>query len=95
MDVRSAFNSGVAGFQNASAQSSNASSRIAQAGTAEKSMTDNQQPLEIISPLVERAPIPITNDLINLKVAELQAKSAAKVIHSADEICATLIDTRA
>lgn len=93
MDVRSAFNSGIAGFQDASAQVSNASSRIAQAGTAEKSMTGEQQPSEITSLSTERTPISVTTELINLKIAELQAKSSAKVISTADEMVGTLIDT--
>lgn len=93
MDVRSAFNSGLAGFQDASAKLSNASSRIAQAGTAEKSMTGGQQTTESHSPSAERAPISITTELINLKLAEIQAKSAAKVISTADEVAGTLIDT--
>jgi len=93
MDVRSAFNSGIAGFQDASAQLSNASSRIAQAGIAEKSMTEAPLPSETISPSAERAPISITTELINLKLSEMQAKSSAKVISTADELVGTLIDT--
>ena len=94
MDVRSAFNSGIAGFQDASAQLSNASSQIAQAGNAEKSMTDNQQPSKIISSPAERAPISITTELINAKLAQLNAQSSAQVIHTADDMVGTLIDTR-
>ena len=93
MDVRSAFNSGLAGFQNASAQLSNASSRIAQAGIAENSITANQQTQESLSPSAERAPISITTELINMKVAEMQAKASAKVIDTADDMLGTLIDT--
>jgi len=93
MDVRSAYNSGLTGFQDASAQLSNASSRIAQAGTAEKSMTGDQQASEINSPSAERAPISITTEVINLKLAEMQAKSASKVISTANDMVGTLIDT--
>ena len=93
MDVRSAFNSGLAGFQDASAQLSNASSRIAHAGIAEKSMTGDQQTMGSPSPSAERAPISITTELINMKLAELQAKSSAKVITTANEMVGTLIDT--
>ena len=93
MDVRSAFNSGLAGFQDASAQLSNASSRIAQAGAAEQKLTDNQQPSGSSSPLAERAPISITTELINMKMAELQAKASANVITTANEMVGTLIDT--
>lgn len=94
MDVRSAFYSGIAGFQDASAKLSNASSQIAQAGRAEKSMTANQQPPEINSPSAVRAPISITTELINAKISELHAQSATKVIHTADDMIGTLIDTR-
>jgi len=93
MDVRSAFNSGLAGFQNASAQLSNASSRIAQAGIAENSITANQQTQGSLSPSAERAPISIATELINMKVAEMQGKASAKVIESADDMLGTLIDT--
>jgi hypothetical protein len=93
MDVRSAFNSGLTGYQNASAQLSNASSRIAQAGTAEKSMVGEQQASEIISPSAERTSISLTTEVINLKIAEIQAKSSAKVISTANDMVGTLIDT--
>jgi flagellar hook protein FlgE len=93
MDVRSAFNSGLAGFQDASAQLSNASSLIAHAGIAERSMTGDRQTSESISPSAERAPISITTELINMKVAELQAKASVKVINTANDMVGTLIDT--
>ncbi|PKF60268.1 hypothetical protein CW745_16035 [Psychromonas sp. psych-6C06] len=95
MDVRSAFNSGLAGFQDASVQLSNASSRIAQAGITEKSINDSQQATGSNSPLAERASTSVTTELINLKVAEFQAKASAKVITTADEMVGTLIDTSA
>ncbi|WP_022942757.1 hypothetical protein [Psychromonas hadalis] len=93
MDVRSAFNSGLAGFQDASAQLSNASSRIAQAGKAETKLTGEQLPSESLSSSAERAPISITTELINMKITELQAKASAKVISTANEMAGTLIDT--
>jgi flagellar hook protein FlgE len=92
MDVRSAFNTGLVGFQDASAQLSNAGSRIAHAGIAERSMTGDQQTSESISPSAERASISITTELINMKVAELQAKASAKVINTANDMVGTLID---
>jgi len=93
MDVRSAYNSGITGFQNASAQLSQSSARIAHAGVAEISMTGNQAPSESQSPSTERAPISLTTELVNLKVAEFQAKASAKVISTADEVLGTLINT--
>ncbi len=93
MDVRSAYSSGLTGFLDASAQLSNASSRIAHAGIAEIGMTENQEPSESRSPSAERAPISLTTELVNLKVAEFQAKASAKVISTADEMLGTLINT--
>ncbi len=93
MDVRSAYYSGLAGFQDASAQLSNASTRIAQAGSAETGMTENQRPTESQSLSTERAPISLTAELINLKVAEYQAKASAKVIMTADQALGSLINT--
>lgn len=90
MDVRSAFNSGIAGFQDASAQVSNSSARIAQV-----SVTDNgnQQASASNSSPAVREPISLTTELVNLKVAEHQAKASAKVISTADEVMGTLINT--
>ncbi|WP_028864690.1 hypothetical protein [Psychromonas aquimarina] len=93
MDVRSAYSSGLTGFQDASAQLSKSSARIAHAGIAEKSMTENPQTPESRSPSAERASTSLTTELINLKVAELQAKASAKVISTADDMLGTLIDT--
>lgn len=49
MGVRAACDDGIAGFHNASAMVSNVSAQVAQTGSAEKSMTANQLPLEIFS----------------------------------------------
>lgn len=93
MDVRSAYNSGITGFQNTSAQLSQSSARIALAGVAEIGLTVNQGPSESQSPSTERTPISLTTELVNLKVAEFQAKASAKVITTADEVLGTLINT--
>ncbi|MCW8994801.1 MAG: hypothetical protein OQK77_03195 [Psychromonas sp.] len=93
MDVCSAYNSGLTGFQDASAQLSNASSRIAHAGSAENSGIENQGASESISPAAEQTSVSLTTEFVNLKVAEFQAKSSAKVITTADEMMGTLINT--
>ena len=93
MDVRSAYNSGLIGFQYASAQLGQANARIAHAGTAEISMAEPQKAPESLSPPAERAPTFSTSELVNLKVAEFQAKASAKVISTADEVLGTLINT--
>lgn len=93
MDVRSAYNSGLAGFQDATAQLSNTSSRIAHAGTADTGMTEPQKAPESLSSPAERAPVSLTTELVNLKVAEFQAKASVNVITTADEALGTLINT--
>ena len=93
MDVRSAYNSGLTGFQNAAAQLSNTSSQIAHAGTADTGMVENPKAPESLSSPAERAPISLTTELVNLKVSEFQAKASADVITTADEALGTLINT--
>tara|TARA_B110000091_G_C13369441_1_gene291592 strand:- start:130 stop:417 length:288 start_codon:yes stop_codon:yes gene_type:complete len=93
MDVHSAFNSGLAGFQDASAQVNNASSRIANAGLTEMSGTETPPGSGSLSPSVERTAVSLTPELVNLKVAEYQAKASANVISTADEMLGTLINT--
>ena len=92
MDVRSAYNSGLAGYQNASTQLSEASTRIAHAGTAEGNVAISEQPSESLSLSAERAPISLTTELINMKVSEYQAEASAKVIKTADDALGSLID---
>jgi flagellar hook protein FlgE len=93
MDVRSAYNSGLTGFQRASAQLNSSSSQIAQAGMAENTLTENRQASGDLPSSTERTPVSLTTELVNLKVAEYQAKAAAKVISTADEVSGTLINT--
>lgn len=93
MDVRSAYNSGLTGFQDASAQLSKASTQIAHAGSAETRVSEEPLASESLSSPAERAPISLSTELINLKVAEFQAKASAKVITTADEVVGTLINT--
>lgn len=93
MDVRSAYNSGLTGFQDASAQLSNASSRLAHTDTAETAIAENQELSQSQHPSAERTPASLTTELVNLKVAEFQAKASAKVISTADEVVGTLINT--
>ena len=85
MNISSTFTSGLAGFQKASTQLDNASARIAQASIAGNSSASHESS--------SSSPISISTELINMKVAEMQAKASAKVIGSADDMLGTLIDT--
>lgn len=93
MDVRSAYSSGLAGLQNASAQLASSSANIAQAGSTESGLVKNQPNAENLGGATEQSPVSLTTELVNLKVAEFQAKSSAKVITTADEMVGTLINT--
>ncbi|WP_435236413.1 flagellar basal body rod C-terminal domain-containing protein [Psychromonas sp. PT13] len=90
MDVRSAYNSGLTGLQNASAQLTSSSVNIAQTTGADGRTIENQESVALSA---EQSPVSLTTELVNLKVAEFQAKSSAKVITTADEMVGTLINT--
>ena len=93
MDVRSAYQSGLAGLQNASAQLTHSSANIAQAGGVESASIQNQPNAENLALSAEQSPVSLTTELVNMKVAEFQAKSSAKVITTADDMVGTLINT--
>ena len=90
MNIQSAFDAGVAGFNNASALANESASKIAEYSevNATPKVVKNERSLEV------EAPISLTEELVNLKVAEHQALASAKVITTADEVVGSLIDTR-
>lgn len=81
MEINSAFSSGVAGLQSASQQITESSERIA-------NQTSNPEASEPSNSTTE----PVTAELINMKLAEVQAKASAKVITTADDMVGSLID---
>lgn len=102
MQIQSAFNSGVQGFLKASASANKAAADIVQATNA--GVQENREPRateQIETPklskkeqLAKSSP-GFTESIVNLKVAEFQAKASAKVIKTADSNLGTLIDVRA
>ena len=93
MNISSAFSSGLAGYQNASSQLSVASDKIANASVTNNSNSVEPVTEQNLSASSQREPVSITEELINMKVAELQAKASVNVISTADEMVGTLIDT--
>lgn len=92
MDVQSAFNSGVQGFQKATESASQAASDIAHSTHyhAEETQTDDTLASETRS---SSDSLPNLNQsIVDLKVAEHQAKASANVIKTADETLGTLLD---
>ncbi|MEJ6080379.1 hypothetical protein MT391_17875 [Vibrio sp. 1-Bac 57] len=81
MEINSAFSSGLYGLNQASQQITESSEKIANqpvnSENTENSSYDSQ---------------PVTAELINMKLAEIQAQASAKVITTADEMVGSLID---
>ncbi len=93
MDVRSAFHSGLEGFKNATTQVSESAHKIANATTPVE-VVDKPETEEAQRLAAPRSEVSITTELVNMKVAELQAKASAKVITTADEVMGSIIDVR-
>lgn len=100
MDIQSAFNSGVTGFRNATELATESASKIARQSVDDSRPVEDSQKATFkaeVKPEPERE-IPentsVTEELVNLRVAEHQALASAKVIATADEVVGSLIDTR-
>lgn len=92
MDVQSALNSGLQGFQKATESASQAASDIAHSTHFHPEET---QPDESLSSDSKSASDNLPNfnqAVVDLKVAEHQAKASANVIKTADETLGTLLD---
>ncbi len=102
MKIQSAFNLGVEGFQKAQQQVTSSASNIAQ-----QAVVNSSSPSEInAAPVVQggqttatllptdRTQESVITELVNLKVAEHQAKASAKVITVADEMMGSIIDIK-
>lgn len=94
MEIQSAFNAGVQGFSKAKQDASEAATAIASetAYTAETLVQRTEA-----NDSAERAPSPddlpsLNQEVVNLKVAEFQAKASREVIKSADETLGTILD---
>jgi len=89
MEIQSALNSGIDGFQKATKNADEAAANI----YAQTTQNQNDLSLEDNGAKSTRTEIPDLNQsIVNLKVAEFQAKASANVISSADENLGTLLD---
>lgn len=92
MEIQSAFNSGVQGLQKASEEVTESAREIArETAASEQSEVDNSTPS---LQAAETATTGLTESLVNLKVAEVQARASTDVIKTADENLGTLLDVR-
>jgi len=89
MEIQSAFSSGVQGFQKATENANEAAANI----YARTTQNQNDLSLENNGSKATDSKIPELNQsIVDLKVAEFQAKASSNVIKTADENLGTLLD---
>ncbi|GLX78719.1 flagellar hook protein FlgE [Thalassotalea insulae] len=94
MEIQSAFNSGIQGFNKATETANQAAADIVASTTFDEQdfSTDTETGgSETQTASAEQRPN-LNQSIVELKVAEHQAKASAKVIKSADENLGTLLD---
>jgi len=93
MEIQSAFNAGVQGFQTAVDDASKAASNIVSNTVVDEQSVQAAE--DTTEPKLETEAKPnLTQSVVDLKVAEYQAKGSAEVIKTADENLGTLLDVR-
>jgi len=100
MEIPSAFNSGLQGLQNAKSTADQAAADIVASTTvSEEQQNSSASTDEVnteVSNLSSNKELPDLNQaIVNLKVAEYQAKASTEVIKSADDSLGTLLDVTA
>ena len=100
MNIQSAFNSGVQGFQQAQNDASKAAEDIVKSTTfssdeySQDAATQDAASIEPSQNTQEEAPN-LTQAIVDLKVAVFQAKASAEVIQTSDDVLGTLLDVTA
>jgi hypothetical protein len=94
MEIPSAMNSGLEGFQNSRQLADKSAADIVSniATTNDSSSTGNQTS---INNNIKQAVPELNQSIVNLKVAEYQARASSEVIKSADDALGTLLDVTA
>ncbi|TWX66303.1 hypothetical protein ESZ36_15655 [Colwellia demingiae] len=100
MEIPSAMNSGLQGLQNARATADQAAADIVASTTLSdeplKNPANNVEVNTEVSNPSNNIELPDLNQaIVNLKVAEYQAKASTEVIKSADDSLGTLLDVTA
>ncbi|MCE2594748.1 hypothetical protein K6Y31_07955 [Motilimonas cestriensis] len=99
MNIQSAFSIGVEGFQRAQQQVTQSASNIAQQTIDSANANGNAgivQDAQTSATLLpaDRTQQSVVTELVNLTVAEHQAKASAKTISAADEMIGSIIDIK-
>jgi hypothetical protein len=99
VEIPSALNSGIQGLQNARAAADQAATDIVASttlSTEQQANPDNSEVNTEVSDSSNNLELPDLNQaIVNLKVAEFQAKASTEVIRSADDSLGTLLDVTA
>lgn len=91
MEVQSAFTSGIQGFQKATETANQAALDIVTNTTnSDEARVDSQTSVNNEQKIPE-----LNQSIVDLKVAEYQAKASAQVIKTADDNLGTLLDVTA
>ncbi len=96
MEIQSAFNAGVQGFQKASQDAAKAAENIATSVVETPDYSIEQESNNPSANVAQNSesPVNLTQSVVDLRVAEFQAKASAEVVKSADENLGTLLDVR-
>ena len=95
MDIQSAYNSGLQGFLQAQGNANKAAQNIVESTvTNSQDLAIAQQPTdELIGSTNRPEKLPdLSQSIVDLKVAELQAKASAQVIKTADDTLGNILD---
>lgn len=98
MEIQSAFNSAAQGLQRSTDNAKKAALDIADQTFANRDRVQQLQTLETesreLAAQSASGPVGLTSSLVDLKVAEVQAKASTNALRTADETVGTLIDIR-
>lgn len=101
MEIQPAFNSGVQGLQKATESADKAATDIAverntaETSAAQESTVASQASTRELPPPNEQKIPDLNQSIVDLKVAEHQAKASTQVIKTADDSLGTLLDVTA
>jgi len=99
MEIQSALNSGVQGFQKAAEDANKAAVNIASetAVASENYSAAQEKDVKATNATAQNngpEPTNLSQPVVDLRVAEFQAKGSAAVVEAADENLGTLLDVR-
>ncbi|MFT7008925.1 MAG: hypothetical protein ACJAXJ_003468 [Colwellia sp.] len=96
MEIQSAFNSGIQSLQKATDEAGKAAANIAAETSARRDQSIiNETEISQTATNKEQEIPDLNKSIVDLKVAEFQAKSSVQIIKTADDVLGTLLDVTA